>query len=51
MDPDFERPDVLKAYAARYGADEQDWSFATGNTDQISFVAGLRDRITHGKTA
>jgi protein SCO1/2 len=41
MDPDFDRPEVLKDYAARYGADEKDWSFATGNADQISFVAGL----------
>ncbi|MGP8233803.1 MAG: SCO family protein [Limisphaerales bacterium] len=41
MDPDFDRPEVLKDYAARYGANEKDWSFATGSTDQISFVAGL----------
>lgn len=41
MDPDFDRPEVLKHYAARYGANEKDWSFATGTADQISFVAGL----------
>ncbi len=41
MDPDFDRPEVLKEYAARYEANEKDWSFATGNADQISFVAGL----------
>jgi protein SCO1/2 len=41
MDPDFDRPDVLKDYGARYGANDKDWSFATGNAEQISFVAGL----------
>ncbi len=41
MDPAFDRPEVLKDYAARYGAIDKDWSFATGNADQISFVAGL----------
>jgi protein SCO1/2 len=41
MDPDFDRPEVLKDYAARYDANEKDWSFATGNADQISFVAGV----------
>ncbi|HEV2391481.1 MAG TPA: hypothetical protein VG146_03865 [Verrucomicrobiae bacterium] len=32
---------MLKAYAARYEANEKDRSFATGNADQISCVAGL----------
>ena len=41
MDPNFDRPAVLKDYAARYDANEADWSFATGNAEQISFVAGL----------
>jgi protein SCO1/2 len=41
MDPDFDRPEVLKDYAARYDAKEKDWSFGTGNADQISFVAGV----------
>ena len=41
MDPAFDRPEVLKDYAARYGASDKDWSFATGNAGQISFVAGL----------
>ena len=41
MDPDFDRPEVLKVYAARYDANEKDWSFATGSAGQISFVAGL----------
>jgi protein SCO1/2 len=41
MDPAFDRPEVLKDYASRYGASDKDWSFATGNAEQISFVAGL----------
>ena len=41
MDPDFDQPAVLKEYAARYGANEKDWSFATGDAEQIKFVAGL----------
>jgi protein SCO1/2 len=41
MDPNFDRPEVLKDYAARYDANEKDWSFATGDSEQISFVAGL----------
>jgi protein SCO1/2 len=41
MDPDFDRPEVLKDYASRYDANSADWSFATGTPDQIGFVAGL----------
>lgn len=39
MDPAFDQPAVLKDYAARYGADEKDWSFATGTPEQITEVA------------
>ena len=41
MDPKFDRPEILKEYASRYGADEKRWSFATGDEEQINFVAGL----------
>jgi protein SCO1/2 len=41
MDPEFDRPEVLKEYAARYAADSKDWSFATGDAGSINFVAGL----------
>ena len=41
MDPAFDRPEVLKEYAGRYGAKGTDWHFATGNAEQINFVAGL----------
>ena len=40
MDPEFDRPEVLKDYAARYNA-QRDWTFATGDADSIRFVAGL----------
>ena len=41
MDPDFDTPEVLKEYAARYHASAKDWTFATGDAEQIKFVAGL----------
>jgi protein SCO1/2 len=41
MDPEFDRPEVLKEYAARYEANPSDWTFATGDTATINFVAGL----------
>jgi protein SCO1/2 len=41
IDPEFDRPPVLKEYAERYGANEKDWTFATGDAEQIQFVAGL----------
>jgi len=41
IDPGFDRPEVLKEYGGRYGAQGKDWSFATGEAEQIGFVAGL----------
>jgi protein SCO1/2 len=41
IDPQFDRPPVLQEYAARYGADERQWTFATGTQEQINFVTGL----------
>lgn len=41
MDPGFDRPEVLKEYAARYDANPKNWSFATGDPQQIQFIAGL----------
>jgi protein SCO1 len=41
MDPEFDTPEVLKAYGARYHASYQDWTFATGSTEQIQSVAEL----------
>lgn len=41
MDPEFDRPEVLKEYAARYGADSKDWAFSVGDVESLNFVAGL----------
>lgn len=41
IDPEFDRPEILKSYAIRYGAHEQEWTFATGTTAQIDAVADL----------
>jgi protein SCO1 len=41
MDPEFDRPEVLKDYAARYQADAKYWSFAVGDAGSLNFVAGL----------
>ena len=41
MDPQFDRPAVLKEYAARFQADEKHWSFGTGTEDQINSVTAL----------
>ncbi len=41
MDSDFDTPEVLKEYAARYNANAKDWTFATGDAEQIKLVAGL----------
>jgi protein SCO1/2 len=40
IDPRFDRPEVLKRYAARYDADARHWTFATGEEEQIAGVAG-----------
>ncbi len=41
MDPEFDRPEVLKEYAARYATDRIGWTFATGDAASINFVAEL----------
>ena len=35
VDPDYDTPAVLSAYAARYGADPQRWLFLTGAKDVV----------------
>lgn len=39
MDPDVDRPDVLKAYAKALGCDLGGWAFVTGTEDEIQQVA------------
>jgi len=35
LDPEFDRPEILKAYGRAVGADPAVWSFATGTKEQI----------------
>ena len=41
IDPEFDTPEVLKNYAARYNSDEQHWTFATGTREEIEFTGAL----------
>jgi protein SCO1/2 len=41
IDPGFDRPEVLKHYAARYDAKEGAWTFATGTAEQVDAVAAM----------
>lgn len=36
IDPEFDTPQILHAYAESYDADPQRWRFATGTTEQIT---------------
>jgi len=38
-DPEFDSPDVLKKYAARFKANQAQWSFLTGTKKQIAGLA------------
>jgi protein SCO1/2 len=38
LDPETDRPEVLKRYATERGADLSNWSFLTGPTDQVAKV-------------
>jgi protein SCO1/2 len=39
VDPDNDTPDVLRAYAEKYHADQRSWSFATGDFQTIQQTA------------
>jgi len=41
IDPEFDRPDVLRDYASRYTADDSTWTFATGTSGQTDAVGAL----------
>ena len=41
IDPTFDKPEVLKEYAARYTQDTNTWTFATGTKEDIDSVANL----------
>ena len=35
IDPEYDRPEVLRAYAARFSASEENWTFLTGDSADI----------------
>lgn len=35
VDPEYDRPEVLRAYAARHGAEDPSWIFLTGDREAI----------------
>lgn len=41
IDPQFDRPEVLKQYATRYTENDQTWTFATGTPEQTDAVGAL----------
>jgi protein SCO1/2 len=55
VDPEFDTPQVLKAYGERYGADFKRWSLLTGASETIqktvtdSFKIGLEGEIDESK--
>jgi protein SCO1/2 len=51
FDPEFDTPDMLKAYAGTYQADPAHWSFLTGPSDKIGELAhasGISYRYADG---
>ena len=40
VDPETDTPEVLREYAARYGADKDQWLFLTGDLTYIRRIAG-----------
>ena len=41
IDPQFDRPEILKQYAARYTKDDRTWTFGTGTPEQSDAVGAL----------
>lgn len=39
FDPEFDTPEILKAYAQRFSADEKHWDFLTGDISEISTMS------------
>ncbi len=38
VDPDFDRPEILSAYASKLGADSSSWKFLTGTKEEIDAI-------------
>jgi protein SCO1 len=41
IDPEFDRPEVLKNYASRWSKSEQNWTYGTGTREQTDAVGAL----------
>lgn len=48
VDPDVDTPEVLRAYAERFGADTERWVFLTGERSDVSRVVHLSFRLPMG---
>ncbi|MBI5510368.1 MAG: SCO family protein [Deltaproteobacteria bacterium] len=49
VDPEYDTPPRLQAYAARYGADQALWTFLTGPLDEIKAVVKDGLKVAMGK--
>ena len=48
VDPEVDRPEVLRAYAERYRADTDRWHFLTGTLEDVNRVVHLSFRLPMG---
>ena len=48
IDPEYDRPDVLEAYAAQFNATEN-WTFLTGDSDEVMQVLTSFDTYAGSK--
>jgi cytochrome oxidase Cu insertion factor (SCO1/SenC/PrrC family) len=46
VDPRRDTPEVLRAYAQRFGADDQSWMFLTGDRDELYELIGTGFRLS-----
>ncbi|MBX0327776.1 SCO family protein, partial [Oscillochloris sp. ZM17-4] len=51
LDPAYDTPEVLRAYAAQMGADPTSWAFLTGAPEEIKGLAGGELGIYYEKPA
>src|ERR1700722_18134393 len=51
VDPDNDTPPVLRAYAAKAGADLERWTFVTGPADDVTRAVVLGFKISAAKVA
>jgi len=46
VDPDYDRPEVLKRYAKNFGANWKNWRFLTGTEEQINHLGQKGYKVT-----